>query len=122
MTSVLDASSILAFLQDERGADAVESALEHGAAVSVVNAAEVAQKIMSRGRNWPAVRALLESYDITFEPATLDDAEWTAQRWRPGEGLSIADRFCLALSARLDAPALTADRVWGDGDGVTQIR
>lgn len=29
-------------------------------------------------------------------------------------GLSLSDRFCLALSKRLDTPAYTADKAWKD--------
>jgi ribonuclease VapC len=30
------------------------------------------------------------------------------------QGLSLADRACLALAARLGVPALTTDRAWAD--------
>jgi PIN domain nuclease of toxin-antitoxin system len=33
-------------------------------------------------------------------------------------GLSLGDRSCLALAARLGAPVLTADRAWVDIDGL----
>ena len=32
------------------------------------------------------------------------------------QGLSLADRACLALAARLGVPALTADRSWTDAE------
>ena len=35
-----------------------------------------------------------------------------ARLWHRGSGLSLGDRFCLALAKRLDCPALTADRAW----------
>jgi PIN domain nuclease of toxin-antitoxin system len=41
--------------------------------------------------------------------------------WR-GEGLSLADRLCLALAARVDAEVLTADTGWGPDDRVRQLR
>jgi len=37
-------------------------------------------------------------------------------------GLSLADRLCLALGERLDAEVLTADRSWGSGGRIQQIR
>jgi PIN domain nuclease of toxin-antitoxin system len=55
-------------------------------------------------------------------PAEEPDAEWAAARWHRGEGLSLADRFCLALGQRLGLPALTADTAWGNSDSVRQIR
>jgi PIN domain nuclease of toxin-antitoxin system len=119
---VLDASAILAWLLGEPGADAVEEALVRGTACSAANWAEVAQESMGSGRSWSGPRALLLSYGIVVEPVTLEDAEWAARRWRQGEGLSLADRLCLALAARLDAEVLTADTQWGAANGVRQIR
>ncbi len=74
------------------------------------------------GREWDLVRALLLSYPTSIEPVVADDAEWAARRWRAGEGLSLADRLCLALADRMDATALTADRSWGASERVRQIR
>ena len=73
----------------------------------------MAQKIRGGGRDWVLARALLSSYALTVEPVTVEDGEWAARRWRRGEGLSLADRLCLALGERLDATVLTADRQWG---------
>ena len=74
------------------------------------------------GREWDRARALLLSYDLAIEPVTADDAEWAATRWRRGEGLSIADRLCLALADRRDAPVLTADHSWPAGDRIRLLR
>jgi ribonuclease VapC len=52
----------------------------------------------------------------------IDDAEWAAGRWRPGEGLSLADRLCLALGERTDAVVWTADRQWAREPRVRTIR
>jgi ribonuclease VapC len=68
------------------------------------------------------VRALLLSYALTVAAVTEDDAEWAARRWRKGEGLSLADRLCLALGERLDAEVWTADISWGSTDRVHQLR
>jgi PIN domain nuclease of toxin-antitoxin system len=122
MTVVLDASAMLAFLQGEPGADAVEAALASGAVCSAVNWSEVAQTVLAAGRDWDLVRALLVSYGVQVEPVLVGDAEWAARRWRVGEGLSLADRICLALAERLDAEALTADERWGSGGRVRQLR
>ncbi|OCG76360.1 type II toxin-antitoxin system VapC family toxin [Microbacterium sediminis] len=119
--TVVDASAILAFLQGEEGADTVEAALA-GSAISAVNWSEVAQKVRARGGDWGTARALLLSYDLKVEPVTLVDAEHAAGLWAPGRGLSLADRLCIALSHRLGVDALTADRAWGDGRGIRQIR
>jgi ribonuclease VapC len=122
VTIVLDASAILAFLQDEKGADVVEEHLADDARCGAANWAEVAQKIRGAGRDWPLSRALLVSYGVSVENVTESDGEWAAARWRRGEGLSLADRLCLSLAHRLQAQALTADAAWGHGGPVRQIR
>lgn len=119
---VLDASALLAFAQGERGADVVERALEDGARCSTANWSEVAQKVRAAGKDWDLVRALLISFELELEPVTVADAEWAARRWRPGEGLSLADRLCLALASRSGEVVLTADTAWGSSDTVHQIR
>jgi ribonuclease VapC len=122
VTVVLDASAILAFVQEEAGADVVEGALLEQARCGAANWSEVAQKVLAAARDWDLVRALLISYDIEIEAVSTGDAEWAARRWRRGEGLSLADRLCLGLAERLDAEVLTADRAWGTDGSVTQIR
>jgi ribonuclease VapC len=122
VTVVLDASAILAFLQDEQGADVVEEHLVNDARCGAANWAEVAQKIRGAGREWSLSRALLASYGVSVESVTESDAEWAAARWRRGEGLSLGDRLCLSLAHRLQAPALTADAAWGHDEPVRQIR
>ena len=120
--SVVDASALLAFLGGEPGADVVEEALEEGAHCSTASWSEAAQEVLAAGGDWDLAGALLAAYDLDVAPVVVADAEWAARRWRAGEGLSLGDRLCLALAARLGADAVTADRSWGDGDGIRQIR
>ena len=122
MTVVLDASAVLAFLQDEPGAALVEEALVDGASCGAANWSELAQKVLGRGRDWDLVGALLDTYAVDVTPVVRADAEWAARRWLRGEGLSLADRLCLGLAARLDTPVLTADAQWGSKDQIMQIR
>ena len=122
MTAVLDASALLAFLQGEDGADVVEARLDEGARCGAANWSEVAQKVRSAGRGWDLARGLLVAYELEVEPVVTDDAEWAARRWQRGEGLSLADRLCLALAERLDGEAWTADAAWGTAGRVRQIR
>jgi PIN domain nuclease of toxin-antitoxin system len=51
-----------------------------------------------------------------------EDAEWAARRWTRGEGLPLGDRLCLALAHRVGEEVLTADRSWGQGGRIRQIR
>jgi len=119
---VFDASGLLAFLQGEDGASAVEAALEAGGACGAANWSEVAQKIRAHGRNWDLSSSLLASYGLEIEAVTAADAEWAAERWIRDEGLSLGDRLCLALGHRLEAEVWTADRKWGTSGRIRQIR
>ena len=112
MTVVVDASALLAFLQDEQRATAVEEALAGDVRCGAANWCEVMRWVLAAGADWYLVRALLESYGVRVEPVTAGDAEWAARRWRRGVGLSLADRLCLALADRLDADVLTAGTAW----------
>ena len=121
-TAVIDASALLAYLFKEPGSDVVEEALLAGAACSAVNYSEVIQKSRDAGVDWRTAAAVLDAMGLTVVPATPADAVAAAEAWRPGSGLSLADRFCLATASRLGVLALTADRAWGDGEGIRQIR
>jgi ribonuclease VapC len=120
--SVVDASVLLAFVQGAQGGDQAETVLANGASCGAANWSEVAQKIRAAGRDWGLVRALLVSNDLTIESIVEADAEWAAHRWRKGEGLSLADRLCLALGERLDVDVWTADASWGSAGRVRQLR
>lgn len=89
--------------------------------VGAANWSEVGQKVRQGGNDWTAARALLLSYELSVEPVIQDDAEWAADRWRKGEGLSLADRLCLALADRFEAEVLTADSDWGTDGRIRQI-
>lgn len=132
MSSVLDASALLAYLRDEPGAKLVADAIAAGATISTVSLAEVLSRVAARGGD-PALllreateRGLLDGA-ISVEPFTADDALEVA-RLRPStseRGLSLGDRACVALADRLDLPALTADSAWSSIDlpiEVQQIR
>ena len=122
MSVVLDASALLAYLQGEDGSVVVEGLLEDDARCGAANWSEVAQKVLAAGRDWDLARALLTSYGVSVEPVLEEDGEWAASRWRRGEGLSLADRLCLGLGARLGAEVWTADATWGTQEPVRQIR
>lgn len=122
MSAVLDASAVLAFMQGEDGADAVGHALADEPCCGAANWSEAAQRIVAAGQDWDLARALLVSYDLQVEPVTEADAEWAAHRYRRNEGLSLADRLCMALGERLELPVLTADRAWGSSGRIVQIR
>ena len=123
--SVLDASALLAYLNDEPGADVVEKALAAGSAIGTVNWAEVLSKAMETGIAPETLTTELEKRGIlrnTLDvlPLTIEDSMEIA-RLRPltkSCGLSLGDRACLALGKRLRIPILTADRIWAEVPGV----
>jgi ribonuclease VapC len=121
--SVLDASALMAHLNEEDGAAAVREAMNRGAAISVVNWAEVLSKAAEVGDD-PRQRADDLRDAVTIEPITEADCVEIA-KLRPvtiTQGLSLADRACLVLAARLGVPALTADRAWADANVAAKVK
>lgn len=117
--SVLDASALIAYLNDEPGSDLVESALTTGACISAVNWAEVLSKVARDGGDPDALRLRLEQTGLLGQTLQIvafaeQDALRTAHLAPLGRshGLSLGDRDCLALALRLGLPAVTADRIW----------
>jgi ribonuclease VapC len=128
VSSVLDASALLAYLRDERGAEVVAGAIAEGAAISAVNLSEVLSRAADRGEEPVRLaqrmrdRGLLDGA-ISIEPFTTEDAIEVA-RLRPTtrkQGLSLGDRACIALARRLDLPALTADVAWSQLDLAVEL-
>ncbi|HEY5820603.1 MAG TPA: type II toxin-antitoxin system VapC family toxin [Propionibacteriaceae bacterium] len=120
--NVFDASALLAFVQDEPGAELVETALNEGGSCGAANWSEVAQKVLQRGASWNLVQGLLLDYPLTVEPVTSTDAEEAARLWTSGTSLSLGDRLCLALADRLEATVWTADQAWGSSAQIRQVR
>jgi ribonuclease VapC len=120
--NVFDASALLAFLQGENGADAVEAALQAGGVCGAANWSETMQKVVASGAQWDLAGGLLASYGLEIEAVTRADAEIAAQSWSRDDGHSLGDRLCLALGQRLDAEVWTADRRWGTEGRIRQIR
>lgn len=120
--AVLDASALLAFLLSEAGGDAVGEVLEAGATCSAVNLSEVVQKLRAAGGDWGIASAVLDGMGLVVDSPTAVDAVRAAELWQEAPHLSLADRFCLATAHRLGVPAWTADRAWGSGDSVVQLR
>jgi ribonuclease VapC len=116
---VLDASAVLALLQDEPGAEAVNNAIAGGARISIVNLAEVLTKLADRGQDPQAVLTAMRvrgglGAALQVEPLTEVDAVEVARLSPPSRpvGLSLGDRSCLALAKRLGEPALTTEEAW----------
>lgn len=121
---VLDASAVMAWLQEEQGAELVNGYLPV-AYVSTVNLSEVLQKsaIAGVGVSVSSLTGDLASLGMTFVDFGSDEADVAAQMWPVAAplGMGIADRACLATAVVLGVPALTADRLWKrvEWDGLT---
>ncbi len=110
---VLDASAILAVLNDERGGEEVESMLSK-AAVSAVNVAEVYTKLIESGMEESEARESFALLGLQIEKFDEEMAMLSALL-RPKTkrfGLSLGDRSCLALAMKTQATAITADKSW----------
>ena len=113
---VLDASVLLAILNDEPGAEkfSKQSDLLESATISAVNVGEAYSKLVSLGIDpedaWEAVIAPIPDI-VAYD---TDQAKTTGQLIRSTRslGLSFGDRACLALAIALKAPVYTADHAW----------
>lgn len=125
---MLDASALLAVLHREEGEPVILDAIAAGAAIGVVNLAEVLTKLVEDGRDPQSALAELRKTKnpgraLTIEPLTTPDCV-AAAHLRPAtrpQGLSLADRACLVLAKRLGVPALTADRAWADAEVEAEV-
>jgi ribonuclease VapC len=110
---VLDASALLAWLVQERGAEVVGEYLPR-AVISAVNLAEVLYRGQSLGRKVATLPARLGHLGLRVEPFTTEDALIATEIFARDQRrvLSLADRCCLATAIRLGLPAVTDDRAW----------
>ncbi len=110
---ILDASALLAMLKEEPGGAKVADAID-GARISAVNYAEVVSHFVHAGMPADTVDAMLGPLPIDIVSADSDLAR-IAGRLRAvtaEAGLSLGDRFCLALAMRDGLVAWTSDKQW----------
>lgn len=123
---VLDASALLAFLQDEPGADKVGAFLTRSC-ISSVNLAETLSKLVHYGKPLDGASYQLDRLRIPVIPFDADQAKIVASLWNAtrAAGLSLGDRACLTLGLKTGLPVLTAERTWpklGLAIAITVIR
>lgn len=117
---VLDASAVLALIQQEPGAEHVDAHID-GSSIGAANLCEVLGRF-GNAAEMGVVASLLAARGVRVAPVTEADARAAALLRVRRPDLSLGDRLCLALTERLGAVALTADRAWGSTDHVRQIR
>jgi len=110
---VLDASALLALLHDEPGAAKVAEVLAR-ARISAVNLAEVVSHFVHLGMPANEVDTMLRPLpiDVVAADEALARIVGRLRSVTASAGLSLGDRFCLALAERDGLPALTADKQW----------
>jgi PIN domain nuclease of toxin-antitoxin system len=111
---VLDASAILALLNDEPGAEKITPELLSRATAGAVNVAEVQTILVREGGDPDESWALAVDPIPSIEPFTAEQARiaGTLVHKTSPLGLSLGDRACLALAIALEAPVYTTDRLW----------
>lgn len=114
MTVILDASALLAYLQDELGCGAVEGVIANSV-ISSVNWSEVIQKSVANGVNVTGIHDELQALGLAVVPFSAEHAEIAGCLWQKTsqKGLSLADRACLATAQQMGVSVLTTDRAWG---------
>lgn len=112
---VIDASALLALLNDEPGADVVTEALPDGI-ISAVNLSEVIAKLVSAGVPEEAIHHVLQPIGLVVVPFDEEQAYQAGllHSFTQEKGISLGDRACLSLAIIRSAVALTADRLWAD--------
>jgi ribonuclease VapC len=122
--TVLDASAVLALLQDEPGAEIVERALS-GSVLSTVNLAEVVGKLVDAGAPTRSLVPALTAAGVRLAPLTAADATLAGalRGIDGGRALALGDRCCLALSLRPEhGDVLTVHREWVGLDLPLEVR
>lgn len=129
MSVVLDASALLAYLNQEAGAEAVAKQMIGGGFISAVNLAEVYSKVAEWGQDVRLLEQALVHQGLLggvleVVPFGPEDVLLVATL-RPltkAQGLSLGDRVCLALAQRLGLPAITTDSAWSNLDAGVEVR
>lgn len=110
---VLDASAVLALINEEPGGETVDALLDH-ATISAVNWSEVIAVLVDAGfaveRASTRIAALGLAVIAFDQPQAL--AAGALRAVTRSAGLSFGDRACLGLAEARKAPAVTADRRW----------
>ena len=121
MRYVLDSSVLMAIVKQEPGAIAGREALSDGM-VSAVNFAETLGKLALQGFDPDSAERELRGAGLSVS-AVLDEdiAGVVALHQLAKRGISLADRFCLALAIRTGLPCLTGDRSWTELSLAVQV-
>lgn len=121
--AILDASALLALIQEEKGSEVIKPLLKYSV-MSTVNVAETLtflQKVDIAPTEGVDSISLLINEIVDFD---VDQAREVAELYPKvkHKGLSLGDRACLALGIKYKAPIYTADKAWKDINSELDIR
>lgn len=122
LDAVIDASALIAPLNEEPGSERVETILP-SAAISAVNLAEFVSKLSEHGvpeRDLSSALVQLGLIVMAFEEADAI-AAGLLRSSTSHLGLSLGDRACIALGRALDVAVYTADQRWADLDDLVRV-
>ena len=110
---VLDASCLLALINEEAGRDIVQKALP-GSVMSAVNVSEVVTVLTRLGIPHEKIRSLIKNLVHAVVPFDEEQAYIAGHLYieTQSKGLSFGDRACLSLGKAKNMAVLTADRPW----------
>ena len=118
---LLDASAVLAWLQEEPGSEVVDEVLDESAIASI-NAAEVLHKLIGQGATAEQAGEILARLAVPIVDFASGHLA-AATRFSKIKGLSLGDRACLAVAEGMGIMAVTADQQWStSGARVRLIR
>lgn len=114
---VVDASAVLAVLQDEVGAARAASHLATGL-LSTVNVIEIVSRLIDAGAPPGVARRVVGGLQLGIVPldAAMALEAGVLRATTRARGLSLGDRACIATARVLGLPVLTADRAWAELD------
>ena len=110
---VLDASALIAMLKQEAGGDMVAQVIGD-TKITAINYAEVISHFCHAGMPIAEVDAMLRPLPLVIVSADEKLARLAGhlRTLTSSAGLSLGDRFCLALAQLENLPAWTSDRKW----------
>ena len=110
---VLDASALIAMLKQEPGGDKVAQVIGDSK-ITAINYAEVISHFCHAGMPLTEVDAMLRPLPMVVVSADekLATLAGHLRTLTASAGLSLGDRFCLALAQLEKLPAWTSDRNW----------
>ena len=111
---VLDASAVLALLNQEPGNERVSQILGESV-ISAVNLSEAIAKLTEVNLPDNEIDLVLSYLNLEIIPFNQQSACYCA-KLRPLTrhlGLSLGDRACLGLAQQLNQTAITTDKAWG---------